>query len=374
MTILLLLFLAADPPNTGDVFDRAAEVYKSLKSYRIEAETTAAVAKRGLPQSYSYKTTLAGDEQGRSYVETRGAAGVEVEVSNGETVWKYTSERNAWSKQEAAQASGAEDDGSENEPRAQDLFSQTARSFIGRYKGLALYANSAVYLKEETVKFNGGKVLCHVYRVPAGKGATVDLWITGQGFYVARQVEKTPDTKIVTEYKQVNNGQPDTALFDFHAPNGAKELANLLLPSERNASLVGTRAADFTLKTLDGETIRLADLQGKVVLLDFWASWCAPCRRELPTIESLSRKLKGTNVVILGVNDEDVVTAKKFLLGSHHDLTTLHDAGRQVTKLYGCYAIPTVFIIDPAGRIAAHYVGGREEPEFMASLRQAGMK
>jgi peroxiredoxin len=168
--------------------------------------------------------------------------------------------------------------------------------------------------------------------------------------------------------------QPEAALFDFQPPSSARQIANVSLPSERNVSLVGTSAADFTLKTLDGETVHLSELHGKVVLLDFWASWCPPCRHELPTIAGLSRKLKDTNVVIFGINDEDGSKAKHFLETNHNELVTLHDGDRKVARMYSCYSIPTVFIIDPAGRIVGHYVGERDEQEFMASLREAGMK
>jgi len=97
---------------------------------------------------------------------------------------------------------------------------------------------------------------------------------------------------------------PSPGLFEFQPSNGSREVAEVSLPGERQVSLVGERAADFTLKALTGEPVHLADLRGKIVMLDFWATWCQPCRHELPTIEGLSRKYKEKNVVVLGINVE----------------------------------------------------------------------
>ncbi len=138
-------------------------------------------------------------------------------------------------------------------------------------------------------------------------------------------------------------------------------------------SWAGRQAADFSLKTVDRAPVHLADLRGKIVLLDFWATWCPPCRHELPTIEALSRKYKDRNVVVFGVNDEEVQTAKRFLDKNHPDLATLHDAQGKVHRLYGCYSIPTVLIIDAAGKVVAHFVGERPESDLVAALKQAGM-
>jgi peroxiredoxin/outer membrane lipoprotein-sorting protein len=364
---------AADPANIADVFSHTAASYKKLKSYQIDGNVSVAIANRSGQSGFQLKTTLAADDQGRSYVSRTGAEGTEIRVSNGSQTWKYNSLARQWSKEELAQA-GADEESEDDAPEPQDLFSQTAHSFVNRYLGLWRVAKRAEYLKDDKVKFNGQKVICHVYRIAGLKGTVNELWISDQEFYVLRHVEKSPTSEVTMEVKKISDGAPEPALFDFEPPKGAKEVSNLSLPSERNASLVGTRANDFTLKTLDGEAGHLAELRGKVVLLDFWASWCPPCRHELPTIAALNQKLAGTNAVVLGINDEEAKTAKRYLTSSHMELQTLHDDGRKVARAYSCYAIPTVVIIDPSGKVVAHYVGERSEKEFMASLREAGLK
>lgn len=79
-------------------------------------------------------------------------------------------------------------------------------------------------------------------------------------------------------------------------------------------------------------------------------------------------------MAVYGVNDEEVSTAKQFLERNHPNLQTLHDGGSRVHHIYGCSAIPTVLVIDPEGKIVAHFVGERSEPELISALKQAGMK
>ena len=88
--------------------------------------------------------------------------------------------------------------------------------------------------------------------------------------------------------------------------------------------LTGERAADFTLKTLDGDTVGLRSLQGNVVVLDFWATWCGPCRAELPTIEKLRSEFAGA-VRFYGVNDEAPGIVKKFAMGNRYEMPILLD-------------------------------------------------
>ena len=180
--------------------------------------------------------------------------------------------------------------------------------------------------------------------------------------------------EVTTEYTKIEAEAPGPDNFSFIAGRGNREASDVSLPSERNVSLVGTRASDFTLKSLDGTSVHLAELQGKIVLLDFWATWCPPCRRELPTIEALSRKYKDQGVLVYGVNNEDAKTAKTFLAQHHPDLATLHDEKGKVSRVYGCYSIPTVMVIDRTGTVVAHFIGERQESELVAALKQAGMQ
>lgn len=360
------------------ILQKTSERYKSLQTYDIKAETRVSITQNGAMGGGQGDGRLTVGANGTFRVESSSSGEPEVSVSDGKITWKSLPGKKVWSKQKVAQITSADDD-SEEEQQAfagQDLFSQTQRSFVTRYIGLGRYANEAELEKTEKVKINGSKVECYVIRL-ATKGSKHKIYIARDSFLVARHIEVQPrgngEVVFLTEYKTISLGTPANAVFEFDPPSGSKEVADVMLPSERNMSLVGKAAVDFTLKNLDGTPVHLSELRGKIVLLDFWATWCPPCRHELPSIESISKKYSDRNVTVLGVNDEESSTAKRFLAKYHPDLQTLHDAGGKVHHIYGCNAIPTVLIINPEGKIVAHYVGERQETELVAALKQAGM-
>jgi len=122
-------------------------------------------------------------------------------------------------------------------------------------------------------------------------------------------------------------------------------------------------APDFTLTDLNGNKVSLSSQKGKVVFLDFWASWCPPCRASIPEVEKLYEQYTGRNVVFYGINVEnDPGTARDFVAKKGMKYTVLLGDDK-VGKDYEIRGIPTFYIIDQKGNIASHYVG------FDASLR-----
>jgi thiol-disulfide isomerase/thioredoxin len=121
---------------------------------------------------------------------------------------------------------------------------------------------------------------------------------------------------------------------------------------------VTERAPDFTLKDLKGEPVSLSQLKGKVVFLDFWASWCPPCRRSIPEVEKLYDAFKGSSdVVVMGINIEgNPDVARKFAASKGLKYTIL--AGDQKTAGdYRVNGIPAFFIVSQDGKITRHYAG-----------------
>ena len=382
--MLLAYAFAFAATNAADlspavVLQKVSERYKNLRVYDIKAENQIAMVSRGGSASGTELVRLAVGSNGAFRVERNGPSGAELSVSDGKITWKALPAQKVWSKQEVTQMTDIDADADEEAPSfaGQDLFSQTQHSLVTRYAALGRYGSIAELDKPEKVKINGSKVECYVVRL-AMKGSTHKLFITSDTFLIARHIEKQPkptgELQFTTEYKTVSLDTPPPDVFEFQPPSGSRELATVLLPSERDMSLVGKTAVDFTLKGLDGASVRLADLRGKVVLLDFWATWCPPCRHELPTIEAISKKYSNRNVAVYGVNDEDASTARHFLEKNHPNLATLHDGGGKVHHTYGCNAIPTVLVINPDGQIVAHFVGERSETELVAALKDAGMK
>jgi peroxiredoxin len=125
-------------------------------------------------------------------------------------------------------------------------------------------------------------------------------------------------------------------------------------------------APDFALKDTDGKPVRLSDFKGKVVLLDFWATWCGPCKIEIPWFVDIQRKNKDRGFEVLGVamDDEGWEVVKPFAsqMKINYRLVIGND---QVADAYGgVAALPTTFLIDRAGKIAAKHEGLRSRKEF----------
>jgi len=136
-------------------------------------------------------------------------------------------------------------------------------------------------------------------------------------------------------------------------------------------------APDFTLVDVDGKKHRLADYRGKVVMLNFWATWCPPCRYEMPSMGRAHNKLKNDNVVILAVDvgeDEDTI----FSFTASYDLpfTILLDEKGKTIKLYPVTGLPTTYLIDTRGYATHRIVGSREwdSPAILEQLRKMGKK
>jgi peroxiredoxin len=131
-------------------------------------------------------------------------------------------------------------------------------------------------------------------------------------------------------------------------------------------------APDFALKDAEGKTVHLADYRGKVVLLDFWATWCDPCRLEIPWFIEMQRKNKDRGFEVLGVSmdDEGWEVVKPFMknIGVNYRVLIGND---QTTEMYGGVdALPTTFLIDRQGKIAAVHIGLASRKDFEDGVEQ----
>jgi peroxiredoxin len=127
------------------------------------------------------------------------------------------------------------------------------------------------------------------------------------------------------------------------------------------APAAGSPAPDFTLPTADGRNLRLQELRGQVVLLNFWATWCGPCREEMPQLDKLHAKYRTSGFTLLGVNIDDdphaaTALAAKLGLG----FPVLLDVDKRVSKLYELGTMPSTVLIDRDGRVRYVHRGYRD--------------
>lgn len=125
----------------------------------------------------------------------------------------------------------------------------------------------------------------------------------------------------------------------------------LLLSSSVHSSVnLKEEAPDFTLKSLTGSNLRLEEYRGQVVLINFWASWCGPCRQEMPILDRLHQRYEDTGFAVLGVNVEgEVEPAQKIVDKTKVTFPVLIDEGQVVSQLYELEAMPSTVVVDRDG-------------------------
>ena len=131
---------------------------------------------------------------------------------------------------------------------------------------------------------------------------------------------------------------------------------------------------DFALTDLNGRTWKLGDLRGKVVLVNFWATWCPPCRKEMPDLQELYSRFKEKGLVILAITDEAIEKAKPFIEEKQYTFPVLLDSGRKVNEAFRVDGIPKTFIYDRAGKLAAQSIDMRTREQFAGMLAKAGLR
>jgi len=136
--------------------------------------------------------------------------------------------------------------------------------------------------------------------------------------------------------------------------------------------LIAKQAAPFTLTLFDGRTIRLQDFRGKAVFLNFWASWCPPCRAEARALEAAWQKNKEPDVVFLGIDIQDTEEdARVFVQEFGVTYMNGRDPSGKIAVDYGVWGIPESFFINPQGRITYKHVGGIGASTVEAKLDEA---
>lgn len=130
-----------------------------------------------------------------------------------------------------------------------------------------------------------------------------------------------------------------------------------------NASAMGQLAPDIVLQDLQGQTVKLSDYRGQVVVLNFWASWCSPCKSEMPDLDQIAAELGVDQFgILLAVNMTDgsretEAKARTYIQDNHFTMRVLLDKGGRAADAYSINSIPTTFVIDQQGRIKAYVIG-----------------
>lgn len=188
--------------------------------------------------------------------------------------------------------------------------------------------------------------------------------------------KNTPITSLTTEnYTHIAVNQPiDPAVFAAKAPEG-KPVDDMSVGAEPQSPVpLGQPAPDISVVSPDGVRHRLADFKGRVVLIDFWATWCPPCRKGLPETQRFHTLYGRKGLAVLAVSDEPKGTIMPFVKQNKYTFPVYIDEGSVTNKAYHVEAIPTVVVIDAKGNLAAYKVGLSPRAEILAALKKAGLQ
>jgi peroxiredoxin len=175
-------------------------------------------------------------------------------------------------------------------------------------------------------------------------------------------------------------GQPDDLYMSLaslvryehmHAESDNPQFADAL--SKLEAADAMRQKADFTLTDLHGNPWHLRELKGKVVLVNFWATWCPPCRKEMPDLQALYDKYHEQGFVVLSISDEEPAKVQPFITERKITYPVLLDPGRKVNEEFQVEGIPKSFVYDREGKLVAQSMDMRTRTQFEEMLAQSGL-
>ncbi|MDR3692478.1 MAG: TlpA disulfide reductase family protein [Fimbriimonas sp.] len=227
-----------------------------------------------------------------------------------------------------------------------------------------------------------------ICKLPAGSEkvnlANVLANLTTEGDFgrdTLQEVTTTLDKAVVETPQPPFQGEPAFAYTELavlaryehmkvtvNAPDFQKALAKLAAVDKIRES------ADFTLQDISGKSWTLSSLKGKVVLVNFWATWCPPCRKEMPDMEALYNRFKDQGLIVLAISDETIDKVRPFIADHKYTYPILLDPGRKINTLYSVDGIPKSFIYNRKGKLAAQAIDMRTMSQFLSLLARAGLK
>lgn len=370
-----------EAPEVRRLLEKVAVTYRNLERYRFDftlaAETRSTTGRR----SMETRVEMAASRPGKLRLSIAGGLGELQVYANGEFTWVFVPLLKQYTRRPAGGGKDAVEGGTSR-------YAAIATQTVEQFERIARGVRSARRVRTEKLEVEGTSAECVVVEVELeeeepGERRTRTYWIDPQRKLVLKAVQfdqdagegvEAPVTEVTTTFSRAEIGEAiPEEVFVFTPPSDAKEVAEF--PKRRPAAIeVGSEAADFQLKDLEDREVQLRDLRGQVVLLNFWASWCGPCRLEMPVIEKLHQEFHEKGLRVFGVNDEDIDVIRDYVAEHEYSFPTLVDPEQQAITLYRVRGIPTMVVIDREGKIARYRTGLSREAELRSWLKKSGIE
>lgn len=369
------------------ILERAAGQYSNLKSYKITCRQTFS-SQHGNDPSPTTITAIKAPG-GRYRFESNSGFGTAVQVSNGKFVWNYHPTEDAYARQPAtgkgpvfSEVLGPDDGAIEGA--------------VNLVKGLAWYSGhfkSATRLPDESLTFGGRTLSCYVIllankdrKIPGPYPYTDNIWIEKGSFKVRKIVESYiatlnqsgsppvtfPATKVYV-FPQVDLNQPipDSVLHLTPPPTAHRVQAFQQYHLPPPPRLEPEAIYKFVLKSFSGSQIALSRFQGHPILIDLWATWCAPCYEAFPELSRVYQQTRGTGLVVISIDRDDIAKdAQAYIEKLHYPWQNFHDDG-EIEKVFGDEPVPRSILINAKGEIIFDKVSPTKQ-ELRAAIAKLG--
>ncbi|MEP6755911.1 MAG: redoxin domain-containing protein [Chthonomonadales bacterium] len=371
--------VAQTPPKQGGTVSKMVSAYRSIHTFSDSVSTVRTVDEKPVRGSMQ----VSAQRPNQFLLEIKGDKMNTLIANDGVSTLTYLADRKAYLKSHSAPLLMG------NDPLAGTdvplLSGKILSAFLSNTvrdgsTPVAKMLNSAPELGTATI----GGVNMHVLGFEGPEGLSGKIYISDAD-YLIRKVTLSQADKVVYEetHTVTTNEALPAGTFNRTVPANASLVLNL--PKMDPIQFIDTsaeKAADFTAEALHGGSLHLSDFKGKVVVLDFWATWCVPCQKSMPHIEQVYRGTKGQDIVVLGLCVWDDHDAYDQWMPEHKSEYTFKFAfdtnaknGRDIAKkLYGVDGIPTTVVIDKEGRVVDKIVGFAEgDTRLEKSLKKVGI-
>jgi len=355
-------------PSAEDIIKNSSEVYRDFKTYQALSQISVNSKMGSAETKITYTILIILEKPNRAFLTCTSPIYGFTLVSDGKKVWYYRTLDNKYTADEASR--------DYSDTFGKVGFSPEISPFVQVITAEDPYQDIMEGVLTSQISLEGEKYIIHFDQEDNTKA---DIWVRQRDYLIDRlqvHAQQEGGEYVFTEEHQgiVLNEAIPVETFIFHAPEGSQEVDKSEFTSKK-VDWEGKPAINFTLEDTKGNEVKLEDFKGKVVILDFWATWCMPCVMELPHLQKIYEDYQDQGLVVLGINSQnDVEAIKKFLKEKGITFPVLYDTEEEVSEKYKVDCIPRLLIIDREGLVRTDFVGLQSEQGIRRELKKVGIE